>query len=219
MLNKRKKVKISLEVFFIFLVLTSGAMVCMAFKGRDDYKNATQGIYEQMKTFSFTFDGQPIQYAVYFGGMFEPYNDTHKRFTADVFVIALTENYVSNLAASLTYDLTFSATGLNINTSGSETHTSQFVQFNDVIYSFQIYEFYAHKNLFPVSLSIEFDYHLISAEFDVSDSYSITKNFDWDPMFIIIIIGSTIGIIAAIVVITILIVVIRKRKRRTKITG
>jgi len=213
----KKKAKILLIVSFILLVQINGAIICMAYKYRDEYEDAGQSIYDRMESFSFIFDSQSIQYGVYFGGMFETYNDTHKRFTADVFVITLNEYYVTSLTASLTFDITFSATGINIMDSGSDSDTSSFMQSGDVIYEFEIYEFFAHKDLFPVTLTIEFDYHLFSSEFDMTDSYSVTKNFDWDPMFIFIIIGIVIGVVAVIVVVTIIIVVVRRRKRRTKI--
>lgn len=218
MWSMKKKAKILLIVLFIFLVQINGAMVCMAYKSRDDYKNAGQGIYDQMEAFSFTFNNQSIQYAVYFGGMFEKYNDTYKRFTIDVFVITLNEYYVTSLSASLSYDITISASGFNTMDSGSDADTSSFMQTGDVIYEFEIFEFYVHKDLFPVSMNIEFDYHLTSSEFDVIDSYSTTANFDWDPMFIFMIIGIVIGVVAVIVVVTIIIVVVRRRKRRTTIT-
>lgn len=208
----KKKAKILLIVSIIFLVQINGAIISMAYKSRDDYDKPSQSIYEQMDSFSFTF-GQSITYSVYFGGMFEKYNETHKRFTADVFVITETGYYVSSLAATLTFDITFSAAGINIIDSGSDGDTSSFMQSGDIIYEFEVYEFFVHKDLFPVTLTINFDYVLNSSEFNQIDSYSVTQTFDWDPLLIVIIITSVIGIAAIAVVVTIILLV-RRRKRR-----
>jgi len=209
----KKKAKILLVVSCILLVQINGAINCMAYKTRDDYEDAFQKIYEQIDEFSFNF-GQTVTYSVHFGGMFEKYNDTHKRFTVDVFVITETGYFVTSLGASLTFDITFSATGINIIDSGSDGDTSSFMQTSDIIYEFEVYEFFIHKDLFPVALTINFDYTISSSEFTNIDSYSVTQNFDWDPMFIIIMIASVIGIAVAIIGVVTIILLVRKRKRK-----
>ena len=209
----KRRAKILLIVSMIFLVQINGAITCMAYKSRDEYEDAIQKIYEQMDSFTFFFT-QSITYSVHFGGMFEKYNETHKRFTADVFVITENEYYVSSLAASLTFNITFSATGINIIDSGSDGDTSSFMQYGDVIYEFEIYELFVHQNLFPVTLTINFDYVLSSSEFYQTDSYSVTQNFDWDPLLIGIIIASVIGAIVVITAVAIIFVLLRRRKKR-----
>jgi len=209
----KKKAKILLIVSFIFLGQINGAIVSMAYKTRGDYEDAFQKIYAQMDSFSFFFT-QTLTYSVHFGGMFEPHNDTHKRFTVDVFVITETDYYVTSLGATLTFDISFTATGISIVDSGSDGDTSSWMQSSDLIYEFEVYEFFAHKDLFPVALTINFDYTLSSSEFTNIDSYSVTQNFDWDPMLIVIIIASVIGIAIAIVVVVIIILLVRRRKRK-----
>ncbi len=209
----KKKAKILLIVSCIFLIQINGAITCMAYKTRDDYEDAFQKIYEKMDTFTFTF-GQSVTYSVHFGGMFEKYNDTHKRFTVDVFVITETGYYVTSLPATLTFDITFSATGFGVVDSGSDGDTSSFMQSSDVIYEFEVYELFVHKDLFPLTLTINFDYTLNSAEFNQVDSYSVTQNFDWDPFLIVIIIASVIGGAVVITIVTIILLLVRRRKRR-----
>jgi heme/copper-type cytochrome/quinol oxidase subunit 2 len=88
------------------------------------------------------------------------------------------------------------------------------MQSSDVIYEFEIYELFVHQNLFPVTLTINFDYVLSSSEFYRTDSYSVTQNFDWDPLLIGIIIASVIGAIVVITAVAIIFVLLRRRKKR-----
>jgi flagellar basal body-associated protein FliL len=214
----KKKAKILLIVSIIVLVQINGAIVCMAYKDNDDYDSSIESIYDKMATFTFVFDTQPLTYSVHFGGMFEKYNDTHKRFTADVFVITENQYYVSALSASLTFDIIFSATGLYINHSGSDGDTSSiFFPSNEVIYEFEVYEFFVHKDLFPVTLTIDFDYTLHSSEFHEVGSYSVTKTFEWDLLFIIIIIVIVIAVAVGVSIVLIIVLLRRRKKRRAPI--
>lgn len=214
----KKKVRILLIVSLLFLVQLNGMIICMGYKYRDEYSDATQKIFTRIESFSFIFDSQSIQYAVYFGGMFETYNDTHKRFVSDVFVVTLNEYYVTSLPAYLDFDVTFTATGINIIHSALTGDTSSMMQSGDVIYEFEIHDFLVSKDLFPVSLTVDFDYDLYSSKFSISDSYMGTKTFEWsDPLNIILIVGIVIGVVAAIAV-TIAIIIYKRRRRPTILT-
>jgi len=188
----------------------------MAYKERDEYEGAFQKIFDSLDSFTFTFDYQSIQYAVYFGGMFIPYNNTHKRFVSDVFVITLNEYFVGLLSADLDFDVTFIATGINIPYSAVKSDSSSFTQFDDVIHEFEIYDFFVHKDLFPVTLTIDFDWELSSSEFYRIGYYDVTQKFDWNPFRTIMIVGIVIGVAAVLAVVTIVIVRKRKRKRKTE---
>lgn len=214
MYDMKKKVGILLIISLIFLVQINGAIICMGYKYRDEYIDASQKIFTRIDSFSFVFDSQSIQYAVYFGGMFETYNDTHKRFVSDVFVVTLNEYYVTSLPATLDFDVIFTATGINIMHSAVRGDTSSIMQSHDVIYEFEIHDFLVPKDLFPVTLTVDFDYELSSSEFFRSDSYMGTKTFEWStPMDIMLIVGIVVGVVAVIAITTIAIVVYRRRRR------
>lgn len=211
-----KKAKILLVISLIFLLQLEGASICMAYKERDEYAKAFQKIFDSLDSFTFTFDYQSIQYAVYFGGMFLPYNNTHKRFVSDVFVVTLNEYFVGLLSADLDFDVTFIATGILILYSAIRSDSSSFTQFDDVIYEFEIYEFFVHKDLFPVTLRIDFNWELSSSEFNRIGHYDVTQKFDWNPFRTLIIVVSVIGIVAVSSIVTI--IVVRRRKRRAEIS-
>jgi len=212
MFSIKKKEKILLVISLIFLIQLEGAIICKAYYDRDIYAGAFQKIYDSLDSFSFTFDSQSIQYAVYFGAMFDAYNNTHRRFVSDVFVTTLNEYYVSTLPADLDFDVTFTATGINIPFSAVRGDTSSLFQSDDVIYEFEIYEFFVHKDFFPVTLIINLDWDLTSSEFHRSGYYEVTQKFDWNPLRTIMIVGIVIGI--AVVATVVAIVVVRRRRRK-----
>jgi len=222
MKSNKKKEKIALIVLFIILVQLSGAFSCVGYLDRDGYEGIIwNSIYEQIDSFSFTCGDDSVRYNVYFGGRVIEHNDTYKRFVSDVFVVTPTDSYCSLLSANLEFIVRFiSATGVNVMYSAVRTDYSSFMELYDVIYEFPIYEVYIHKDLFPITLTIDLAFFLTSSLFNRSKSYRATEKFAWDPLMdqlnIILSIVIAIGIIA-IVAVVILAVEKKHGKKKGKI--
>ncbi len=176
LMKKIGKASLVLLVFSI-LLLGSGPTIVLGQRYRSDYEDASQKIFEQIKSFTFLADSTTLNYSIIFGAMFIKLNDTHSRLVSDVFVITLDLHYVKDLSATLTFNASFSYDGtLNIH-SGVGVDSTSLVQFGDLLYNYSIHSFLITNDLFPLDLEITFVYNFTSTEFSESGTYIVLKNF------------------------------------------
>lgn len=174
----KKYGKISLVLIIISLFFCGNSTMLVVGPDRYEYEDASQKIYEQIDSFIFTFDTTELNYAIIFAAMFIKFDDVTSHLVSDVFVITLTEYYVSVLTATLTYNASFFY-GLSwYNTSGVGVDTSSLMQSSNLIYNYTIVSAFPIINdLFPVNLFVVFEYTLTSSEFSESGTYMTNNTF------------------------------------------
>ncbi len=176
-----------------------------------DYSSIPEKIYERIDTISFTFDGTYLKYGVTMASKFEERNNTHARLRFDVFIKTDDENYVTNLAVNLTYDVTFTVNSQVYEKTGEVSDSSGMFQYGDLLYAYDVcYVDVPSASLFPARVAITFDYifEADGGKFTKTGTATASNTFLGPTMMAIF----TIAIIGGIVLTIILIV--RSAKRR-----
>ena len=174
-MKKISKGSLVLLVFSVLLLGSGPTTVLGAY--RSEYENASQKIFEEIKSFTFVYDTTTLNYSIVFGAMFVKLDDTHSELVSDVFVITLNSLFVTMLTATLTFNASFSYDGTWNNHSGVGVDSTSLIQFGDLLYNYSIHSFLITNDLFPLELEITFIYDFTSSEFSESGTYNVMENF------------------------------------------
>ncbi len=196
-MGKRSKI-----IFLLFLA--QAFMVAPLFARAitdNDYTFTIEKIYQKIDTITFNFQGGTLNYPVILASRFDSLNASHVRLRLDVFIKTIDDNFITNMEVNVTCIANLTINTLACQRTGQGSDQTGFMQYGDLLYTYELCSVDVPTDIFPATVSIAFNYTARSdgGEFVKTNTATVSGFFLGSTIWTIIIVAIIAGFACLII--------------------